>query len=156
MKEKLDSAEADARAHADDAARSAREEAEKQERAAAQRLGAVANSLAGSLKQPILLFLVVLLFFSKFLLLSHPGYLVAPAGSSSQASSEYLEGALVALEGIGGQTGSLLSKAKDALTHLHGSVFPKAQAPSSFSELAKLFGLIASTIAEFHYKKYAT
>ena len=49
LKEKLDSTEADVRARADDAARSAREEAEKHEKAAAECLGAVANSLAGLL-----------------------------------------------------------------------------------------------------------
>ena len=47
LKDKLDSADADARARADDAARAAREEAEKREKAAAHRLGAVANSLSG-------------------------------------------------------------------------------------------------------------
>ena len=56
---------------------------------------------------------------------------------------------MVALEGVGGQTGSLLSKAKDALTCLHGSVFPKAQPPSSFDELEELFGPDAPTIADF-------
>ena len=73
----------------------------------------------------------------------------ASAGSSGQALPEDLEGALVALEGVGGQTGSLLSKARDALTCLHGSVFPKAQPPSSLGELAELFGPDASTIADF-------
>ena len=73
----------------------------------------------------------------------------APAGSSSQALPEDLEGALVALEGVSGQTGSLLSKARDALTCLHGSVFPKAQPPSFFDELAELFGPDAPTIADY-------
>ena len=50
LKDKLDSADADARARADDAARAAREEADKREKATACRLGAVANSLAGLLK----------------------------------------------------------------------------------------------------------
>ena len=74
----------------------------------------------------------------------------ATAGSSSQALPEDLEGALVALEGAGGQAGNLLSKAKDALICLHSSVFPKAQAPSSLGELADLFGPDASTLADFH------
>ena len=73
----------------------------------------------------------------------------ATAGSSSQALPEDLEGALVALEGVSGQTGSLLSKAKDALTSLHSSVFSKARTPSSFGELAELFGPDAPTIADF-------
>ena len=50
LKGKLDSAEADARARADDAARSAREEAEKRHKAAGHLLGAVTNSLSGSPK----------------------------------------------------------------------------------------------------------
>ena len=57
LKGKLDSAEADARARADEAARSAREEAEKQEKTAAHRLSAVTNSLSGLPKCPVLLFL---------------------------------------------------------------------------------------------------
>ena len=73
----------------------------------------------------------------------------APTGSSSQSLPEDLEGALVALEGIGGQTSSLLSKAKDALTYLYSSVFPKAQTPSSFNKLAELFGPDAPTIEDF-------
>ena len=54
LKGKVNSAEADARARADDAARSAREEADKREKATAQRLGAVANSLSGSPNVPSL------------------------------------------------------------------------------------------------------
>ena len=73
----------------------------------------------------------------------------ATAGSSGQALPEDLEGALAALEGASGQAGNLLSKAKYALTCLHSSVFPKAQAPSSFGELAELFGPDTSTIADF-------
>ena len=57
LKGKLDSADADTRARADDAARSAREEAEKREKTTAHRLGAVANSLSGSPKRLVFLFL---------------------------------------------------------------------------------------------------
>ena len=47
LKGKLESAENDARARADEAARSAKEEAEERKKAAAHRLGAVTNSLSG-------------------------------------------------------------------------------------------------------------
>ena len=131
---------------------SAREEADKRERAATQRLGAVANSLSGSPNVPSLYSLSCCcsLFFCEFIpLCFRLGYLGAPAGSSSQALPKDLQGALVALEGAGGQTGNLLSKAVDAMTCIHGSVFPKAQPPSSFGELAELFGPDASTITDF-------
>ena len=70
-------------------------------------------------------------------------------GSSSQASTEDLEAALSALEGASSQAGHLLSKAKDALTCLHGSVFPMAPTPTFLDDLAELFGPDASTLAEF-------
>ena len=72
------------------------------------------------------------------------GYLGASTSSSDQAYSGVLDGALVALEGAGSQTGDLLLKAEDALTCLHGSVFPKNQPPASLGELAELFGPDAS------------
>ena len=48
LKTKLESAEDDARVRADEAARAAREGTEEREKAAAQRLGAVTNSLLGT------------------------------------------------------------------------------------------------------------
>ena len=63
LKDKLDSANADAGARADDAARAAREEADKREKADAHRLGAVANSLAGSFKLTFFGSLSLLLLF---------------------------------------------------------------------------------------------
>ena len=47
LKTKLDSAEGDACARADEASRAVRDEAERREKAASQQLGAVANSLSG-------------------------------------------------------------------------------------------------------------
>ena len=47
LKKKLDSAEGDVRARADEAARVARKEAEEREKATAHRLGAMTNSLSG-------------------------------------------------------------------------------------------------------------
>ena len=80
------------------------------------------------------------------------GYLGTPAGSSSQATPADLEGALAIIEDIGGETSSLLLKAKGALAHIHSSVFPKAQPLSSFSELAELFGPETSTLADYRHK----
>ena len=53
------------------------------------------------------------------------------------------------VEGAGNQVGGLLLKAKDALTCLHNSVFPKRPPPASLGELAELLGLEASTIGDF-------
>ena len=128
----------------------ARDEAEKRERVTAQQLGDVANSLSGTLMRRCSFVNVVICFcLLKFFCPCRPGYVGAADGSGGQTFPEDLDNALMALEDASSQTKSLLSKAKDALTCLHGSVLPKGQPPSSLGELTDLFSPGASAIGDF-------
>ena len=150
LKTILESAESNARAMVDEAARAAREGAEQREKAVVQRLHAVANSLLGTCCFLLLKYGRVFVFAEASRSSSFcAGYLGTSASSSVQASPEDLEGALADLEGASDQTSGLLLKAKDVLTCLHSSVLPKCQPRASLGELAELFGPEASTIGDF-------